>query len=274
MKRNILPLSVLLFCLMVTGVQAQGFSIKALLGTFTTGESQDNWRETLNYLVVDARKSGGSSSGLDTSMEFALYLTEDLYLSLGVGYMNKEILGGEAVFSYPESSGFRGGFSSRAQMSLTLYPVTANLGHHFWISEYFRLVVFGGAGYYFGSLNTLDDQLSREPTTSDNIPYGYFPTYYSSDLSGIGLHGAISFDIVLSQSTTFVMEALYRHLVFEDPSTQQSMFKTEFDPGEGDGAVFMHYKLLSGDGPGNIIYRMSELNISGFQIRSGIRFRF
>jgi len=274
MKRNILPMLPLLFCLMVANGQARTFGIKSVLGSFTTEGSVDGWTESLNYFSLNARQSKGSSSGMNASLEFALYLTEDLYFSLGIGYLNKEVMGGKAVFSYPEGSDFRGWFSSQPQMSLSLYPVTANIGHHFYLNDYFRLVVFGGAGYYFGNINTLNDILSKEPASSDNIPFGYFPTYYSSDLSGTGFHGGVSLDITLSESTFFVIEALYRHLIFNDPPTEQSQFVTDFDPGEGDGSVFMLYKLLSGEGPGPIVYRISELNVSGFQIRGGIRFRF
>jgi len=257
---------------------AQNFSVKLLLGSISVKKTTDTWRNPSGYYNTSTTSILSQNAGIDISAEFIFWFNRNFGVGAGVGFFESGLNGSIGNFDYKPESGYLGGFSYTPELKSQLLPLTASVYFCYPLKDMINLKLFGGLGYYFGTIENIMDNLEFRAGTNSAID-GFLPYYFKSDISTIAPHFGAGVEMGMSQNTYFTVEVIYRKLSFSD-------FKTSLTQGgeltpslSGENVVtdstFLLERLVSESSQaGDLVYDLNILNFSGFSIRGGIKFKF
>jgi len=161
---------------------------------------------------------------------------------------------------------------------ISAFPVKIGLNYFFPISLKARIVLNGGAGYYFAKLTEIH-------RWEEN---GYWNTFkQEAKASGLGFHGGIGFEYDLAQNIAFVIEGQGRH-------AKIGGFEGDWEGEDSTGwslsrkgpLTYYEWQLLGNwypevwvrdEGPSGSVFRgarEAEVDFSGFTVRAGIKLKF
>ncbi|NIM89958.1 MAG: SH3 domain-containing protein [Candidatus Aminicenantes bacterium] len=213
--------------------------------------------------------------GYDFSGEIIVYPIPELGIALGAGYMqvSKE--------SNVKVSTFFGTEEISATPRISAIPIT--LGVYFTppLGSGVNLILSAGAGYYIG-------QMSWEREVSDI--FGEFTDTWKTNKGTLGFQGSLGFEFAFSPKIAFVIEGCGRYAKLKDLSGDFKRAGTGIlGPFEWGGEYTMWYYEYSDnaesyprvyffeeepDNPNYRNIRKAEIDLSGFSVKAGFRFRF
>jgi len=213
--------------------------------------------------------------GYDFSGEFIVYPIPELGIALGAGYLqvSKE--------STVEVSMFFGSEDITVNPKISAIPIT--LGVYFTppLGSGVNLILSAGAGYYIG-------QMSWEREVSGFL--SDFTDTWKTTKGTLGFQGSLGFEFAFSPKVAFVIEGCGRYAKLKDLSGDFKRAGTDIlGPFEWGGEYTMWYYEYSENAeyyprvyfyeeePDNLNYRnvrKAEIDLSGFSIKAGFRFRF
>ena len=251
--------------------------------SFYWGEQkEEKWFTTSDYFLIETTSQGKIRSGNDLSLDIVLHFHPNFSLSLGGEYISRPFNGSKAEFTYPSSSQVQGTAAYTPIMNTQLYGVSASLIITKHLTAALYLKVIGGGSYYFGKLSCDGDTFEFPTSRRTGISWPYFSFSYKSKLKNTGYHAGTGLDLGLSEKAFFFLEFLYRFIQFDDINTYNIYDVTPFntDPSEekekfGEDNTFIYlYRMGGEEAMGEMDYRISNLNMSGFVVRIGLRFGF
>jgi len=254
---------------------SQHLYLKPVLGFSLGGSVSDTWNPTTSAFEYSVSPAEKTSPALDVSLEFIYRLNPSLSFSLGIGYVYRMegLNGSEGLFRPPEASGFVD-FSYTPWLNALVYPVSFSVIYSLPLILEGRLNFLVGVGYYIGEFDCGGGNWWNEPLDS----LSKWPRQdweFESDVRTIGFHTGVGIEIDLSRHMAFVAEIIYRGVVFEKFETS-AKFPSDVEDGAGaleGGSTFFYAKGIDGgEALGDIDYRVSQIDFSGFVFRIGFKF--
>lgn len=283
MRKFVLPGILCFLFICPLNLESRQIFIKLAAGISLREDVHDSWHPTTSYYDYGATKGEKTyPPSFNFFLELGYQLNPNISFSLGAGSFSNGLCGSTGQFKHPATSDFSGDFSYSPEFNLVVYPLYLTVTYSYPVFLSARLNVLGGVGYYFGKVNCISENQESE-APGPLFEWSYFHWKYRGTTNTIGYHAGVGFEIDLSMKTFFFAEALYRSVgfnKFEITSSNvspSSPIAKEIGTGEGLGgsSTFFYAQRKSGDEVlGDIDYRISEFDCSGFVFRSGIKFRF
>lgn len=214
--------------------------------------------------------------GYDFGGEIIIYPIPELGIAVGAGYIqvSKESLIKYSGFFFPDET--------LVAPKISVIPITLGIYYSMPLASGVNLIVNGGAGYYLGQL-------------SWDMDYSGFLSEYKDTFKGtkgtIGFQGGLGFEFEFSPNVAFVLEGCGRYAKLKDIVGDFKRAGTGMmGPFEESGEYTMwYYEFLIGteyypqthfdeeepyDPPYFRNVRKAEIDLSGFSVRAGFKFRF
>jgi len=290
MKRKLAVSSMLLFAIFTfTGMShAQKFRLKLSggYGTMTTGDYNtfgaglDDLLSTLEALGATTEGEFNKiNPGFEYEAEFILSLPAGFGVGVGFGYIQRSEMT-ELSASIPLVG------SASASIDPKIKAIPINISAYYFTPGVapLKLFVYGGIGYYFGTLTTD----IRESST---------PPPFWSDQEGklkdqsFGLHGGMGLEFEVAPRIALFIEGRARYCKLKswngDATYEDSdgftgaeaglmWYFEELDQNYGSGEWFPGITIATGPptSPDIRNARKFEVNLSGVSLRTGIRIKF
>lgn len=249
--------------------------VKMGLGFSWWGKVHDTWNPTTDYFDYRASPHEGTDSALDISFEFFQELSPNLGFCLGAGYISTELNGSFGEFKHPDLDDYAD-LSYSPIFTVTVFPVYLTAVYSYRLNLSTRLNFMGGVGYYFGTIDCIDEDMTKR--LRDSRPFwNHVGWRFKSNSNTVGYHLGAGFESDININWIFFMEVFYRAAKFEKfKSFSQS--PGDIEQGAGDlegGSTFFYAKRSQGDeAMGDIDYRISHLSLSRFVFRIGFKIIF
>ncbi len=290
MKRKLTALSMLLFAIFtLTGMShAQKFRIKLSggYGTMATGD-YNSFGAGLDDLLRALEALGATTEGsfnkigpgFEYELEFIVSLPAGFGVGVGVGYLQRSNTT-ELSASIP----LLGSASASIDPKIKAMPINIS-GYYFTPGVTpLKFFVYGGIGYYYGTLTT---DIREESTPPD------FWSEQEAKLKdqSFGLHGGVGLELKVDSRIAVFFEGRARYckltswngdgtyedsLGFTDTDVGVMWYFEELDQDYGTGEWFPGITIATGrpTGPNFRNVREFEVNLSGISLRAGIRINF
>ena len=224
--------------------------------------------------------------GFDLGGEIIINLTSQFGIGLGGGYMQ---VTKESLWE-TNNGGTEDAYSVKPKVKAI--PLTAALYLSTSPDNPLRVSLFGGAGYYLGSVDWQYLYLI------ENNDFTYKDEHsWQSKSNSFGYHGGLSFEFDLGNSLAFVVEGLGRYVKLKDLTGNFTIRQIEEFEGSQDeslkteeNALYWHadrdyvytgktypWTIFSHDKPSGSNYsnvRKGVVDLTGFSVRAGIKIRF
>jgi len=290
MKRKLAVLSMLLFAIFTfTGMsQAQKFRVKLSggYGTMATGDYNsfgaglDDLLSTLEALGATTEGSFNKiGPGFEYELEFIVSLPAGFGVGVGVGYIQRSNTT-ELSATIP----LLGSASASITPKIKAMPINVS-GYYFTPGVTpIKFFVYGGFGYYYGTLTT---DIREESTP---------PDFWSEQETTLkdqswGLHGGVGLELKVDPRIAVFIEGRARYCKltswngdgtyedstgFTDTDVGLMWYFEELDQNYGSGEWFPGITIATGrpTGPNIRNVREFEVNLSGISLRAGIRINF
>ena len=294
MKKYILPAILCFFSLFPFTLESKQLFVKMSFGLLPWGEVHDAWYTTTDYYDYSAIQGEKTYPGLDISLEFIYQLNSNIAFSLGTGYFSKSLNSNTGRFTTPDTGDFVGTFSYTPELSSDVYPFCLSVIYSFSVMPKARWNFLGGIGYYFGRIRCKKAVKTAEGVGTAAL-WNYIAWKLESNSSAVGFHVGTGIDFDLSLNMFFSVEALYRVLNFKRLKTSsisisqiistrvylEYLNEVNLDQAEeivkelaDDSTCFYLQRVLGSEEQGDIDYRISGFDLSGFLFRVGLKFKF
>lgn len=245
-------------------------------------QKEEGWFTTSDYFLQEIIPQEKIRTGSDLTLDIVFRFHENFSLSIGGEYISRPFDGYQAEFTFPSSSEIQGTAIYTPVMDTIIYglPVSLIFTHHLTAAVYFK--VFGGGAYYFGKLICNGSRLEFPDKRRTEMNWPYIGFKYETKIKSIGYHVGTGFEVGVSDKAFLFLDVLYRFLEFEDFDTYSVLQATPLDPNAsepverfGPGTTFLYlYRMGGEEAMGEMDYRISKLDMSGFAVRIGLRFGF
>ncbi len=257
------------------------------LGLCQSGKLEDSWLIDPIHYGFEITNPKAVSPGYDITLELIYRFHRNFGISIGTGSIWQKA-GGHSCLCSPFADEFPlGDIEFTPVISADIIPVYLTGIFFLPVSSFLQLNVFGGVGYYNGSLETLkaveEDYGAENPLRVKNR----LVWKYEYKGQTVGVHAGIGADLALMPPLFLSVEFLYRKAEFKDFKTSaQRVRGTGWGPffanqmkedGErwgGDSTFLYAQKIKIVDSQRDIDYSVARYNSSGFIMRVGVKFRF
>jgi hypothetical protein len=290
MKRKLAVSSMLLFAIFTfTGMShAQKFRVKLSggYGTMTTGDYNTfgaGLDDLLNTLeALGATTEGGFNKinpGFEYEAEFIVSLPAGFGVGVGVGYIQRS-----KMTDLSASIPLVGSASASITPKIKAMPINVSAYYFTPGIAPLKFFVYGGFGYYYGTLTT--------DIREDSTP----PDFWSEQEAKLkdqswGLHGGVGLELKVDPRIAVFIEGRARYCKlkswngdgtyedsdgFTDTEVGKMWYFEELDQDYGSGEWFPGITISTGRPSGANIrnVREFEVNLSGVSLRTGIRIKF
>lgn len=240
---------------------------------------EDVWQTTTPFYNHYSQGQEKSSVGLDVALELIFKLNPNFSLSIGTGYITRVINGSTEKFVPSNASDTNGSFTLSPEIDSDVYPLCLSLIWAYTLWPEARLYINGGAGYYFGIMNCLSDNLNFSPQNFQS-EWHYYPHLFKSRTQAIGAQIGFGFEIDVSSNFKGFVDFLYRAVNFKkykryssiDPrSPAYDIFNNEE---LGSETTILYLQNLGGEESwGDIDYSFPNLRYTGLSFHFGIIYR-
>ncbi len=290
MKRKLAVLSMLLFAIFtLTSIShAQKFKVKLSggYGTMATGDYNtfgaglDDLLTTLEALGATTQGSFNKiGPGFEYEAEFIVSLPAGFGVGIGVGYIQRS-----ETTELSASIPLVGSASASIDPKIKAMPINIS-GYYFTPGVApLKFFVYGGFGYYYGTLTT--------DIREDSTP----PDFWSEQEAKLkdqsfGLHGGVGLELKVDRRIAVFFEGRARYCKltswngdgtyedstgFTDSDVGVLWYFEELDQDYGSGEWFPGITISTGRPTGPTVrnVREFEVNLSGISLRAGIRINF
>ena len=281
MKKKVLGLTcIIIFCMSnLMGIQV---SFRVAHTSYWGEQKEEGWFSSSDYFLQEIIPQGKIRAGSDLSLDIVFQFHENFSLSIGGEYISRPFDGNRAEFSYPSSSETQGTAVYTPAMNTQLYAIPVSLIFTIHITDSLYVKVLGGGAYYFGKLSCNGDAFEFPTSRKTGMNWPYLSFLYKSKIKNTGFHSGTGFDLALSDKTFLFLEFLYRFIKFDGFNTYSIYEATPLNPDSseesgkyGEDTTFIYlYRMGGEEAMGEMDYRISKLDMSGFAFRIGIRFGF
>lgn len=280
---TVLLLPLLFFC---SHVHSQKLSMKLSVGMFSGGKNSDSWEADSGYYDLATAAGERAEIGPEVAFSFTYMLHKNFGLSLGSGYIIKRIPGTSLDFTPQAENDFSGPYSAKPELYASLIPVYINAFLAVPVGAVLTWNITGGIAYYIGNVRLSTSDEKHKDTVNPAMIGGRLAWKYYSDVTAPGLVLGTELDWAIADSSFLSVEVLYRSVVFKNFERKLRIVSNSA------GAHTAETKGLSGTGLGNqdtflylqnyvawdsradLNYRLSSLDLSGFAVRLGLKFKF
>ena len=262
--RKLFPLIFfMLFLLFPLHLQGKQFFVKLAFGLAAGGNVKDNLLTQSEYSsYISMGQEERSSLGQDLYLEFIYQISPHIGLSVGYGYTSKTLKGKTAQFTPPGN--IEGDFTLSPEFASEAIPICFSAIFSYPASPSLRISFVGGVGYYFGTFESKSKW--QAPSLPGFSTYGYSSWNFKGKDNTIGYHVGAGFDMDLSWNLFLAVDALYRIVNFNNIKSSGDV---------GDDTTLFYLRFLEGDEVSmDIDYRITQVNLSGFSVRAGFKFKF
>jgi|GEM_PF-5646562 len=226
-----------------------------------------------NYPRVDWEETKTHS---EFSLEAIYFLTERIGIGLGAGYAGFNNSGSYETDPYT---------TRHEEWKWSAIPVFSSLYVLFPMRSRWTVIVKGGAGYYFGSLDGYKDvQWDYRP---DVLDYGISQGDIKATSGAFAVNVGLGIDFRIGKKLSFALEANYRLLKMKDfkgtetAQAYQNGVLTEASQEEGYlwhceyGSASIHDSFFQNEPLGNLqVQRHAVYDMSGLTLRLGVTYSF
>jgi len=244
-------------------LQANELFVKMTFGLSSGGDVNDALLSPFEYSdYISMGDKQESKLGADIYLEFIYQLNPHISFSIGNGYLSEKLEGETAQFVSPEINGRSIGYTLAPEFSSAAIPVCLSSILTFPVSTSIHINLEGGVGYYFGTFESKTKWRSLPGFT----PWESSSWNYKGKANTIGYHLGIGFDIEFSSSMFLTIGALYRVANFKNVKSTEEL---------GQNSTFsslLFYRI--GGEHLDYDYRVSQVSLSSYSFRVGMKFRF
>jgi len=256
-----------------------GLKLSGGVGYLSVGDLNTNFQGRNDQLEDVALSYEGQYEllnwGYDFSGEIIIYPIPSLGIALGAGYIqvsNESSVSVTSIFSSEEI---------HVMPKISVIPITLGIYYSLPLASGVNLTLNGGTGYYIGTLSWDRDYSGTLAEYTD--------TFEGSE-GTIGFQGGLGFEFKFSPIVALVIEGFGRYAKLKemkgDYSREGSSFLGSIDA-SGEYTMY-YYEYLAGteyyphthffeEEPSDPYYRnvrKAEIDLSGFSVRIGLKFRF
>jgi len=291
MRKCLLLTAICLIFLWPVHLESKELAFKVSFSLHSGGEWHDVWQQTRNYYGYQVKSEQKVNTGTGFSFELIYMFHPNFGFSLGIENISKSINAGKIRFLPPESSGYVGGFSYAPHIVSDVYPFTISSVFSSSILPGIRGCVFGGIGYYSGTVRCEDAGWEIEER-EDWKYWNHLTLRFQSDISKIGFHAGASIDIEFLRNIFLSVDVLYRTVSFKEFSSsyygvssytdrikwyaekemEQTISRAKIM--EWDSSLLYARRLLGSEEQGEMDYKVIEYGLTGFSFCAGLKFRF
>jgi len=291
MKKYYFPVILCFLLFFPFNLESKQLFVKMSFGLTPWGEMHDAWFTTTDYYAYSTTPAGRARPGLDISIEFIYQINSNIGFSFGTGYFSKSLYGNPGQFVTPPDTGdFVGTFSYTPELASDIYPLYLSGIFSFPVMSKVKWNFLGGMGYYFARIRCKNVDKTAEGTGTAPL-WNYVGWKLESNSGAVGYFVGTCLDFDLSLNMFLSVEALYRSLNFKRLKTSSLTYtqiisirisrEVNLDQAEenvrelvDDSTFFYLQRVLGNENQGDIDYRVSGFDCSGFLFRIGIKFRF
>ena len=249
-------------------------AVKMSFGLAYGGEIEGQAESTTGFFGYQAAEPENAGFGMDFCLEFIYQLNPNFGLALGLGFINKSMMGHTGVFTDNQVN--MATFWYEPEFAAEIYPITLSGVFTLPLSEGFDFNLYGGAGYYFGNVEVRDHNLDVLTDNPDFFWY-HFNWIMKSSVNSLGYHAGGAFDISAGGGLIITLEALYRSVSFSNFDTEVVQRLSTLNPPTElwGNSTFLYGQQAGGDvDMGDIEYILTNLSLTGFVFKAGFKLRF
>lgn len=214
--------------------------------------------------------------GAEASVDVVYNLSPKFGIGIGFGYINAA---SQNILTYGKGETLYKPFQMKSQPEIRVVPLKAGMFFSFPLSKMFTLTFNAGPSLYFAkyrfTLGSDADEISS--------------LYHSASSSQIGFQGGIIIELNLNQRAIFLIEGHGRYAKIDGFQGKARINEWELMPNNmvndnittWEGSLYYlkgqaHPSLVMSEGKpsGYENIRSAVLDLSGFNLRAGLRFRF
>jgi len=286
MKKYFFPYLLCFIFLFPLSLESKQIYVKMNFGLFTGGNVTDSWQLNPEYYDYTITKGERTTPGLDFSLEFIFQIHPNIGLSLGTGYISRNLSGSLGQFTSLDTNEVVRDFSCSPGLSSEMIPVYLTAIFSFPVSSSVQINFLGGAGYYLGDIKGSKIVEIYQEYTNPSMIANRLIWKFESKANAVGYHGGMGVDVSFSSHMDFSFEALYKAVDFKDFKVSVQKIRdgvphvhaeTIGETGEdlgGDTTFFYVQKIKDVDVRKDIDYRITHFKYSGISFRAGLKFKF
>lgn len=256
MKKNFLILLLLFFIFPPSNLHAKEIYVKLSFGLAQGGGIEDVLLTPPGFNeYVEVSQETHSNFGMDVYVEFTYHLNPYIGFSIGNGYISKTLTGKTSEY---DRLGLGQIFTVFPDFSMEVIPICFSLELSFPLTSSIKFNLRGGLGYYF---MRCEGQSTWQISNYNRSTYNF-----DGDSSQIGYHFGGSFDKKLSSNLFLSIDAEYKIVNFTN--IQSAELSGDLRTGE-----YLQW-FMSETFTEEFNYQVSQVDITGFSMRVGIKFRF
>lgn len=263
MKKNFLTLIFVLVLFSPQSLQSKHLFIKLSLGLASGGDIKDallTQTEYKDYISMSEERRSNLSQ--DVYLEIIYQLNSYISFSVGNGYSSNLLRGDSTQFSPPGISNLGGYYTLAPEFASQVIPICVSTIFSLPVTSSFYINITGGFGYYFGTFESKSKWLLSLPGF---VTWEYQSWNFRGKANTIGYYMGVGFDIDLSLNMFLTVDGLYKVVNF-------SNIKSSGDIGQ-DTTLF-YIRFYTGIPSADFDYRVSQVSLSGYSFRLGLKFKF